>query len=124
MHLAIIHDDFEGVHFNVSLLAQPYSLLYPSFRVSSDNMGSHTDPLLSGLVPVCSLTLQKLMDISSLTNQVHEMLFSKSAEQKLSRAVSSQSAEMGIFPVRFISSILPQHITNGFTKTALHPSVS
>ena len=52
-----------------------------------------------------------IMDIPSLTNEVHEMLFSKSAKQKFSSAVSSQYAKMGIFPESFISSILPHHIT-------------
>ena len=52
-----------------------------------------------------------IMDIPSLTNKVHEMLFSKSAKQKFSSAVSSQYAKMGIFPESFISSILPHHIT-------------
>ena len=52
-----------------------------------------------------------LTDISSLTNEVHQILFSESAEQKFLSTVSSQYAKMGIFPERFISSILPDHIT-------------
>ena len=52
-----------------------------------------------------------LMDVPSLTNEVHEKLFSKSAKQKLSGGIESQYIRMGIFPESFISSILPHHIT-------------
>ena len=52
-----------------------------------------------------------LLDIPSLTNEVHQILFSKSAEEKLSRAISSQYAKLGIFPESFINSMLPDHIT-------------
>ena len=52
-----------------------------------------------------------LMDIPSLTNEVHQILFHKLAEKNNSSAISSQYAKMGIFPESFISRILPDHIT-------------
>ena len=64
--------------------------------------GRNKDPLENHLL---------LMDIPSLTSEVHQLLFSKSAEEKFSSAVSSHYAKMGIFPASLISSILPDHIT-------------
>ena len=57
-----------------------------------------------------------LMDIPSLTNEVHEKLFSESAKKKLSSAVSSQYTKMGIFPESIISNVLklPDHITKEY----------
>ena len=52
-----------------------------------------------------------LMNTPSLTNNVHQVLFSQTAKKKLSQAVSPQYAKMGIFPERVISSLLPKHIT-------------
>ena len=52
-----------------------------------------------------------LMNTPSLTNDVHQVLFSQAAKKKLSHAVSPQYAKMGIFPERVISSFLPEHIT-------------
>ena len=52
-----------------------------------------------------------LMNTPSLTNEVHQILFSQAAKKKLSKTVSPQYAKMGIFPERVISSFLPEHIT-------------
>ena len=52
-----------------------------------------------------------LMNTPSLTKEVHQLLFSKEAKEKLSHKVSPRYAEMGIFPERVISSLLPEHIT-------------
>ena len=52
-----------------------------------------------------------LMNTPSLTNEIHQILFSQAAKEKLSHAVSPQYAKMGIFPERVISSLLPEHIT-------------
>ena len=52
-----------------------------------------------------------LMNTQSLTNDVHQVLFSQAAKKKLSKPVSPQYAKMGIFPERVISSLLPKHIT-------------
>ena len=51
-----------------------------------------------------------LMNTPSLTKEVHQVLFSQAAKEKLSHAVSPQYAKMGIFPERVISSFLPEHI--------------
>ena len=52
-----------------------------------------------------------LMNTSSLTNEVHQLLFSQSAMQTLAQAVPLQYAKIGIFPESVICSILPDHIT-------------
>ena len=48
-----------------------------------------------------------LMDVTSLTSEVHEKLFSKKAREKL----KSLSARMGILPEKYLRDILPAHIT-------------
>ena len=52
-----------------------------------------------------------LMNTSSLTNEVHQLLFSQSAMQTLAQVVPLQYAKMGIFPESVICSNLPDHIT-------------
>ena len=52
-----------------------------------------------------------LMNTSSLTNEVHKLLFSQSAMQSLAQAVPLQYAKMGIFPDSIICVVLPDHIT-------------
>jgi ankyrin repeat protein len=52
-----------------------------------------------------------LMDVPSLTNEVHQLLFSESARENLTRAAGSKYAKMGLFSESFISGRLPNHIT-------------
>ena len=52
-----------------------------------------------------------LLDPSSLTNEVHQRLFSDSARQKFNSSVSPYYANMGIIPESYLTSILPEHIT-------------
>ena len=52
-----------------------------------------------------------LMNTPSLTKDVHQVLFSQTAKEKLSKTVSPQYAKMGIFPEKVISNLLPEHIT-------------
>ena len=52
-----------------------------------------------------------LLNPSSLTNEVHKQLFSDSARQKFSSSVSPYYANMGILPERYLTNILPEHIT-------------
>ena len=51
-----------------------------------------------------------LLDPSSLTNEVHQQLFSDSARQTFSSSVNPYYANMGILPERYLTSILPEHI--------------
>jgi ankyrin repeat protein/GTPase SAR1 family protein len=52
-----------------------------------------------------------LLNPSSLTNEVHEKLFSSSAVKKLESSIGPHYANMGILPENYIASILPEHIT-------------
>ena len=52
-----------------------------------------------------------LLNLSSLTNEVHEMLFSESAIQKLNFSVNPHYSNMGILPERYLTRILPKYIT-------------
>ena len=52
-----------------------------------------------------------LLNSSSLTNEVHEKLFSNSAIKKLRSPGGPHFASMGILPESYLASILPQHIT-------------
>ena len=53
-----------------------------------------------------------LLNPSSLTNEVHEKLFSNSAIiKKLRSSVGPHFANMGILPESYLASILPEHIT-------------
>ena len=52
-----------------------------------------------------------LLDPSSLTNEVHQRLFSDSARQTFSSSVNPYYANMGIIPESYLTSILPEHIT-------------
>ena len=52
-----------------------------------------------------------LLDPASLTNEVHQQLFSDSARQIFSSSVNPYYANMGILPERYLTSILPEHIT-------------
>ena len=65
-------------------------------------IGTNTDQIENHIV---------LINVCSLTNEVHEILFSKSAMQNLSHAVSLQYTKLGIYPESVISSYLPKHIT-------------
>ena len=52
-----------------------------------------------------------LLNPSSLTNEVHEKLFSSSAVKKLESSIGAHFANMGILPESYLASILPEHIT-------------
>ena len=52
-----------------------------------------------------------LLDLSSLTHEVHQNLFSKSAMEKFSSPNSPQYANMGILPESHLARLLPKHIT-------------
>ena len=52
-----------------------------------------------------------LLNPSSLTNKVHEKLFSSSAIKKLKSSIGPHIAEMGVLPECYLASILPEHIT-------------
>ena len=52
-----------------------------------------------------------LLNPSSLTNEVHEKLFSNSAVKKLGSSIGPHFANMGILPENYLVSILPEHIT-------------
>ena len=52
-----------------------------------------------------------LLNPSSLTNKVHEKLFSSSAVKKLESSIGPHFANMGIFPESYLANILPEHIT-------------
>jgi hypothetical protein len=52
-----------------------------------------------------------LLDLSSLTNEVHQNLFSKSAMEKFSSSIGTRYANMGILPESYLARILPEHIT-------------
>jgi ankyrin repeat protein len=52
-----------------------------------------------------------LLNPSSLTNEVHEKLFSNSAVEKLESLIGPHFANMGILPESCLASILPDHIT-------------
>ena len=54
-----------------------------------------------------------LLNPSSLTNEVHEKLFSSSASKKLGSlsSIGPHFANMGILPESYLANILPEHIT-------------
>ena len=52
-----------------------------------------------------------LLNTSSLTNEVHEKLFSNSAFKKLRSPGGPHFASIGILPESYLASILPEHIT-------------
>ena len=52
-----------------------------------------------------------LLNLSSLTNEVHRILFSDSVIHKLNSSVNPHYASMGILPESYLTSILPEHIT-------------
>ena len=52
-----------------------------------------------------------MLDLCTLTNDVHEKLFSKTAAQNFSPCVSSNYVNMGIIPESCLHDILPEHIT-------------
>ena len=47
----------------------------------------------------------------TLTNEVHQNLFSKAAVERFSSSISSQYANMGIIPEQCLYDFLPEHIT-------------
>ena len=51
-----------------------------------------------------------LLDMSKLTNEVHELLFSDYTAQKFSSAPAPHSASMGILPHTYWKSILPEYM--------------
>ena len=63
-------------------------------RGSSDNLEDHS----------------MLLNVSKLTNEVHQLLFSKSAVELLSASTDPLSASMGILLQSYLNSILPEHI--------------
>ena len=52
-----------------------------------------------------------LLNPSSLTNDVHEKLFSISAIKKLESSIGPHFANMGILPESYLTKLLPEHIT-------------
>ena len=52
-----------------------------------------------------------LLDLSSLTHEVHQNLFSKSAMKVFSSSTGPQYANMGILPESYLARLLPKHIT-------------
>ena len=52
-----------------------------------------------------------LLNSSSLTNEVHEILFSNSAVKQLRCTIGPHFANMGILPESYLSKLLPEHIT-------------
>jgi ankyrin repeat protein len=52
-----------------------------------------------------------LLNPSSLTNEVHEKLFSSSAIKKLTSSTGPQYANMGILPESYLARLLPKYIT-------------
>ena len=52
-----------------------------------------------------------LLDLSSLTHEVHQKLFSDSARKKFSSSISPYYTNMGILPESCLTCILPEHIT-------------
>jgi ankyrin repeat protein len=52
-----------------------------------------------------------LLNPSSLTNEVHEKLFSGSAVKKLRSSIGPHFANMGILPESYLARLLPEHIT-------------
>ena len=52
-----------------------------------------------------------MLDLCTLTNDVHEKLFSKTAAQNFSPCVSSNYVNMGIIPESCLHDLLPEHIT-------------
>ena len=52
-----------------------------------------------------------LLNSSSLTNEVHEKLFSISAVKKLESSIGPHFANMGILPESYLAKLLPEHIT-------------
>ena len=52
-----------------------------------------------------------LLDLSSLTHEVHQKLFSDSARQRFSSSISPFHTNMGILPESCLTSVLPEHIT-------------
>ena len=84
-------------------------LLYPILKELQDIgllmiIGRREDEIMNHLI---------LIDIPTLTNNIHEKIFSQSAKKRLSNVVSSQYIKMGIFPESIISSLLelPDYIT-------------
>ena len=51
-----------------------------------------------------------LLNLSSLTNEVHQNLFSKSAMEMFSSSIGPQYANMGILPESYLAKLLPDHI--------------
>ena len=52
-----------------------------------------------------------LLKPSTLTNEVHQKLFSDSAMQKIHSSLRPNYANMGILPESYLANILPEHIT-------------
>ena len=52
-----------------------------------------------------------LIDIPKLTNEVHKLLFSNESSQQFISATDLQSASMGILPVEYLCSVLPDYIS-------------
>jgi hypothetical protein len=55
-----------------------------------------------------------LLNPSSLTNEVHEKLFSSFAIKKLGSSIGPHFANMGILPESYLTDILPEHITKEY----------
>ena len=52
-----------------------------------------------------------LLNLSSLTHEVHQNLFSKSAKEMFHSSIGPQYANMGILPESYLAKLLPEHIT-------------
>ena len=53
-----------------------------------------------------------LLNIPKLTNEVHKLLFSKDSAQNFLLSTDPHSASMGILPLVYLKSILPEYITS------------
>ena len=96
-------------HINVTNVRLPLvpRILYPIVKELHDIgelmiIGSNEDHLEDFLL---------LLDVSKLTTETHELLFSDSAKQTLASKTNEQFASMGILPEDYLQSILPEHIT-------------
>ena len=52
-----------------------------------------------------------LLNVPKLTNEVHQLLFSKDSAQKFISPIDPHSASMGILPETYLNSILPEFVT-------------